>query len=110
MDTETVQLPPAQQVIYDALVDGKLAPGATNADIAALASCHVRTAVRNLRQLEQRGLIQLTWRPPNLDGFGTDPSGRTIHVTSRAGNASPATSTATVCAESAAAAPLTQTA
>jgi biotin operon repressor len=50
----------------------------SNRRLGAELHCSERTISRHLATLELEGRIRIERRPPNRDGIGTDPTGRTI--------------------------------
>lgn len=63
-------------------IASKRVPGtASNAAIGREAGYCPRTVLTYLNQLAAGGYITIERRPPNLNGPGTDPTGRTIRLT-----------------------------
>jgi len=57
---------------------------ASNETISEHLNCSPRTVSRQLVDLVHAGIIVIQRRPPNANGPGTDPTGRTIILTSAA--------------------------
>jgi predicted ArsR family transcriptional regulator len=72
--------PTARQILL-LLAAEEISRNASNQKWADRLGCSSRTFTRHLADLAAAGKVTIERRSPNLDGPGTDPTGRTIRIT-----------------------------
>lgn len=72
---------PTARRILELLASKAISTSAPNRAFSHQLSCSDRTFTRHLATLVDAGHVTIERRPPNLDGPGSDPTGRTIRIT-----------------------------